>query len=88
MSQNLVVINPKDNIGVVISEIKSGDRVSTEGGVEIIAKTDVPKNHKITISTINKNDKVIKYGEIIGLATENIDAGVWVHTHNLKAEDE
>ena len=28
---------------------------------------------------------MLKYGEIIGQATEQIDPGEWVHTHNCKS---
>mgnify|MGYP003293030080 CR=1 FL=1 len=45
----------------------------------------VPAGHKVALKNINKGDCVIKYGEIIGVAKDDIKAGEWVHTHNLKS---
>jgi altronate dehydratase len=55
-------------------------------GKEITYKCnqDVPFGHKIAIQDIKKGDKIVKYGEPIGSATQNIKKGDWVHTHNVK----
>lgn len=65
---NGVIINKKDNVGVLL-----------EGEKEI------PAGHKYALRDITKGEYVIKYGEIIGKATENIKKGEWVHTHNVKS---
>ncbi len=44
----------------------------------------VPAGHKKAITDIKKGEAIIKYGNPIGYATEEIGAGEWVHTHNLK----
>lgn len=44
---------------------------------------EIPAGHKIAREDISKGDYVIKYGQVIGRATQNIKAGEWVHTHNL-----
>ena len=43
----------------------------------------VPAGHKQALRDIPVGDCVIKYGQIIGRATQDIRAGEWVHTHNL-----
>ena len=45
----------------------------------------IPAGHKIALRQIPKGQFVIKYGQIIGRATEDIRAGQWVHTHNLRS---
>ena len=45
----------------------------------------VPKGHKIALTRIANGEFVIKYGEIIGKATADIEEGDWVHTHNLRS---
>ena len=45
----------------------------------------VPKGHKIALCHIAQGDFVIKYGEIIGKATCDIEQGDWVHSHNLRS---
>ena len=51
----------------------------------------VARGHKVALSDIKKGELVIKYGAPIGRATVDIQAGEWVHSHNLRShldEDE
>jgi altronate dehydratase len=43
----------------------------------------VPRGHKIAARAIAKGEEVIRYGQIIGQATEDIAAGAHIHSHNL-----
>lgn len=52
-------------------------------GVALSGNEKIPSGHKYALSDIQKGEYVIKYGEIIGRATESISRGDWVHTHNL-----
>lgn len=45
----------------------------------------IPAGHKFALVPLTKGDVVIKYGEIIGRATRDIQPGDWVHTHNLRS---
>lgn len=53
--------------------------------VELIGNDKIPAGHKFAICDIKKGDFVIKYGEVIGRAKEDIKKGDWVHTHNVKS---
>lgn len=87
MTDKIIVISPSDNVGVAVVPLKAGEKI-TANGQRIEARADVPKNHKIAIRAIAANAAVIKYGEPIGTAGENIEPGDWVHTHNLKAAED
>ncbi|MDR1765745.1 MAG: altronate dehydratase family protein [Lachnospiraceae bacterium] len=50
----------------------------------VVARTDIPRGHKIALSDIKAGENIIKYGHPIGHATVDIPAGAHVHTHNLK----
>ena len=54
-------------------------------GVCLDGTDKIPAGHKYALKDIAVGEFVIKYGEIIGRATENIAAGEWVHTHNVKS---
>lgn len=43
----------------------------------------IPAGHKLALQPIAAGEYVIKYGQIIGRATQDIAAGEWVHTHNV-----
>ncbi len=54
-------------------------------GISLDGNGKIPAGHKYALRDIALGEYVIKYGEIIGKATENIKAGEWVHTHNVKS---
>ena len=88
METNAVLVNPKDNIAVAIKEIKAGETVTGIGDLELQANEDIMRNHKVAIAEVAENDPVLKYGERIGFASRPIRPGDWVHSHNLKWEED
>lgn len=79
----LLKINPQDNVAVALHEMKAGETLPA-GDIEITAKETIPVGHKIALIQIPVGEKVYKYGFPIGFATAAIEAGQWVHTHNIK----
>jgi len=82
----VILIHPRDNVAVVCEELKKGMSFEAQG-IKLVAREDIPKNHKVAVSKIALGKAVIKYGESIGIATKEIEPGEWVHTHNLKSEE-
>lgn len=83
-----IVINKKDNVATALVDLKAGDLLDEEFEGEskkIELKQDVPFGHKISLTRIEKGEPIIKYGEVIGTATELIDEGDYVHIHNVKS---
>ncbi len=54
-------------------------------GISLNGMEGIPAGHKFALRDIKKDEYVIKYGEIIGRAKEDIRQGEWVHTHNVKS---
>ncbi|MBO5737433.1 MAG: altronate dehydratase, partial [Clostridia bacterium] len=54
-------------------------------GVCLDGNEQIPAGHKYALREISEGEYVIKYGEIIGRATQKIAKGEWVHTHNVKS---
>lgn len=79
----LLKINPQDNVAVALHRMEKGETLLA-GDQEITALEEIPVGHKIALQEIRSGDKILKYGFPIGLATEEIRPGQWVHTHNLK----
>ncbi len=72
-----VRLTDNDNVVVAVDPILPGARV------ESIEATDrVPKGHKMASATIATGSPVVKYGQIIGIATSDIAPGQHVHEHN------
>jgi altronate dehydratase small subunit len=80
-------INDTDNVMIGLSDFAAGEEVKLKcKGKEIAYRCnqDIPFGHKIALSDIKKGERIIKYGEPIGSATQDIHKGDWVHTHNVK----
>ncbi len=88
----LLVHNPKDNVGVVVVEsLKAGTDmlcVITENNssFRLTAAVDVPIGHKIALKDLKAGDTAIKYGEDIGRMVAGASKGWHVHVHNLKTK--
>lgn len=90
--RNGVIIDEKDNVVVAIRQLEAGTDVAyplpAGGEGHVVTKEAIPLFHKIARTDIKKGDKVVKYGEYIGVATRDIVAGEHVHTHNCESSDE
>ena len=75
-------IRPEDNVATLLIDLKAGLTVPQTG---ITAAQDIPYGHKVALSDIKEGAPVIKYGEVIGVATCDIRAGQWVHVHNCRS---
>lgn len=75
-----IKIHENDNVIVALRDIAKGERVYADRE----ALEEIPAGHKMAIRAIPKGGEVIKYGSPIGIAKEDIRAGQWVHTHNVK----
>lgn len=78
-----IQIHPNDNVAVMLEDIARGEKVSVEGG-EVISGEPIMRGHKIALRDISEGDPVIKYGNVIAVATKDVKAGEWVHTHNVR----
>jgi altronate hydrolase len=70
-------LNQKDNIIVAVDAVLPGVTVR---GVKALVR--IPKGHKMAARPVAKGEPVLKFGQIIGFATEDILPGTHVHTHN------
>lgn len=78
-------LDPKDNIGVVIDDVKAGDEVTIDTEV-ILAKEDIGMPHKVALRDIKNGENILKYGNVFGYATKDILKGEHVHIHNVDSE--
>jgi altronate hydrolase len=70
-------LNARDNIIVAVDGLAAG---AAAGG--ITAATRIPRGHKVATAKIAKGAPVLKFGQIIGFASEDISPGTHVHTQN------
>lgn len=73
-----IKIHPDDTVAVALSEILPGAAVLGVNAVDTI-----PVGHKIALHAVASGQTVLKYGNVIGIASSDIAPGEHVHTHNL-----
>ena len=81
------IIHDDDNVATALVDIVAGEQVkSWSKGQELVytCNQDVPFGHKVAIAEIRSGEKIVKYGQPIGSATQDIRTGDWVHVHNLR----
>ncbi len=85
MTIRVFVIDDRDNVATnVADEIPKGTKVEVKDQV-IEALDDIPYGHKMALRPIPKGETVLKYGLSIGTATQDIQPGNHVHTHNVES---
>ena len=88
---NALIIDVKDSVGVAIEQIAKGTEISYKAGDKVLTLTalgDIQIYHKFATRDIAKGEPVVKYGEHIGIASEDIKAVAHVHTHNVESHRE
>ena len=80
---NAILLDDKDNVATCTAAAKAGDMIQLIGGGSVHCVEDIPIWHKVALTDIAKGDKIFKYGEVIGEASEDIAKGAWVSHENI-----
>ncbi|MGK9052215.1 UxaA family hydrolase [Neorhizobium petrolearium] len=76
----IIILNPVDDVGVARRSVPAGGQTGYGG---LLARELIGRGHKVAIKAIPAGHEVRKYGQVIGVATEEIAPGSHVHLHNL-----
>ena len=81
------VLNAGDNVATLVDPTKPGDAVSLvgSGSGTLSSAAQIAFGHKMATRAIGKGEQIIKYGKVIGQATQGIAVGEHVHVHNVEA---
>ena len=74
-----LVVAPDDNVATLMDDARD---ITRAAGLDIAPC--IPFGHKIALTAITAGTPVIKFGVVIGRATQGIAAGEHVHVHNLR----
>ena len=86
--KQIVVLNDADNVATSLAPLDAQSRieVTLNGESRTVTVLDpIPFGHKLAIRKMAPGDEVLKYGEVIGRASEAIEPGRWVHIHNVES---
>lgn len=82
LAADVVLLHPNDNVCVTVRTLPAGAKIQIAGQTLELAEP-VSMAHKVALRHIARGQQVLKFGQVIGLATQPIEPGQWVHSHNL-----
>jgi len=84
--RNAIVIDATDTVATLLRDLAKGETVAAGLGEEVVtfpALGDIPFGHKVALHDVAAGAHIVKYGEVIGVATAPIRKGEHVHVQNV-----
>lgn len=86
---NALRLHPSDNIAVALRNIEIDEKIIiSDLTEEVIATKEIPYGHKVALRIIHDGEEITKYGECMGISTEEISQGDHVHVQNVRGLNE
>jgi altronate hydrolase len=81
-----VKLDERDTVAIAKDMLVPGT-VLLDGERQLRIAQAIPGGHKVALRAVRRGEPVLRYGQIIGVATGDIESGTHVHTHNLSVGD-
>ena len=81
----LILLSPEDNCLIAAARLPQGETLMIEGE-SITLATTIELAHKVARRALSKDEKVLRYGAIIGHVNVDVARGEHLHTHNLDSD--
>jgi len=81
-------VNASDNVAVLLDDAAEGGTVNLRGernGNGPVLLDSIQAGHKVALEAIPEGSEIRRYGVVIGVATNPIHEGSWVHLHNCRS---
>lgn len=76
MTAKYIRVHPHDNVAIVVAPEGARPGDLFESG--LAARELIPQSHKVALRNFETGEPVLRYGQVIGLATRDFNAGNWV----------
>ena len=74
-----IMLRENDNVATALRDLAAGEEIVVGVGQPILF------GHKLAVTEIGQGEHILKYGEVIGRATQAIPAGCHAHVHNIES---
>ena len=81
----LILLSPEDNCLIAVTRLPKGETLMIEGEAVTLATT-IELAHKLARRALSKDEKVLRYGAIIGHVSADVARGEHLHTHNVESD--
>ena len=88
MKIDAIMIKEQDNVATALRDIQPNENAMigvVDREEKALIKEYISYGHKFAVRDIRKGENIIKYGEIIGRATQNITSGTHAHIQNIES---
>jgi len=88
MKTDAIQISVKDNVATALRDLQLNETAvlqTYDDAKKIVIREFIRYGHKFSLSKIEKDEHIIKYGEIIGISSRKIEKGCHVHVHNVES---
>lgn len=82
ISPPAIQLHPHDHVAIAIRRLDIGQTFCV-GDTVVTCADAIPPGHKVAVVAIVAGTKVLKYGQSIGTASQPVQPGQHVHSHNL-----
>ncbi|SMO47081.1 UxaA family hydrolase [Solitalea koreensis] len=83
MFQKILQIHSTDNVLVALTDLSKNDIIEFKNECYTL-QNDIAAKHKFAMKHFVVGDEIIMYGVLVGKATQSIQKGELIHTHNIK----
>ena len=83
-----IMLRENDNVATALRDLAAGEEIVVgvqERSVRVRVGQAIAFGHKLAVVEIGKGEQVLKYGEVIGRATQTIPKGWHAHVHNIES---
>ncbi len=88
MKRDAIKLRPEDNVATALRDIQAGERAIVgvmNECLEVHLSQAVSYGHKFATRDIADGEDILKYGEVIGRATQAIPTGSHAHVQNIES---
>jgi len=78
-----------DNVATLLGDAPQGSLLTVIGSAgqrRLAACGNIAMGHKVALAPIGEGETIVKFGVVIGRATQSIEPGEWVHLHNCRSQ--
>jgi len=79
-----LVMAQGDTVATAIDDLDARHEL-TVGDRTVTLSEPIEFGHKIALVDVAAGEEIVKYGEVIGRASERVSTGDWVHVHNCES---
>ena len=88
MIVDAIALRAADNVATAVQDLVPGQvaMVRLDRDVnQVVISEEIPYGHKFSVRFIQKGEEILKYGEVIGRATVDIQSGYHAHVQNIES---